>query len=73
MAPTELKELKEQLEELLKQGYSSPSVSLWGAPVLFLKKKNSTMRLCIDYRGLNTLTVKNKYPLSLIDKLFDQL
>jgi hypothetical protein len=73
LASAELKELKEQLEELLKQGYIHPSVSPWGAPVLFMKKKDSTLRLCIDYRGLNTLTIKNKYSLPLIDELFDQL
>jgi hypothetical protein len=71
MAPTELKELKEQLEELLRQEYIRPSVSPWGAPVLFVKKKDGTLRFYIDYRGLNTLTIKNKYPLSLIDELFD--
>jgi hypothetical protein len=58
MAPAELKELKEQQEELLQQGYIRPSVSLWGAPVLFVKKNDGTLRLCIDYRGLNILTVK---------------
>jgi hypothetical protein len=73
MAPTELKELKQQLEELLRQGYIKPSVSPWGAPVLCVKKKDGTLRLYIDYRGLNTLTIKNKYPLPLIDELFDQL
>ncbi|TYK11707.1 ty3-gypsy retrotransposon protein [Cucumis melo var. makuwa] len=73
MAPTELKELKVQLEELLDKGFIQPSVSPWGAPVLFVKKKDGSMRLCIDYRELNKVTVKNKYPLSKIDDLFDQL
>ena len=73
MAPAELKELKEQLQELLKLGFIRPSVSPWGAPVLFVKKKDGSMRLCIDYRELNRVTVKNKYPLPQIDDLFDQL
>ena len=73
MAPAELKELKEQLQELLDQGFIQPSVSPWGAPVLFVKKKDGTLRLCIDYRGLNQITVKNKYPLPLIKELFEQL
>ncbi|KAJ4717071.1 Retrotransposon protein, putative, Ty3-gypsy subclass [Melia azedarach] len=73
MAPSELKELKKQLEELLEKGFIRPSVSPWGAPVLFVKKKDGTMRLCIDYRELNRVTVKNKYPLPRIDDLFDQL
>ncbi|KAJ3680982.1 hypothetical protein LUZ60_015471 [Juncus effusus] len=73
MAPVELKELKSQLDELLKLGFIRPSVSPWGAPVLFVKKKDGSMRLCIDYRELNKVTVKNKYPLPRIDDLFDQL
>lgn len=73
MAPAELKELKTQLQELLDRGYIRPSVSPWGAPVLFVKKKDGTMRLCIDYRELNKVTVRNKYPLPRIDDLFDQL
>ena len=73
MAPAELKELKVQLQELLDKGYIRPSVSPWGAPVLFVKKKDGTMRLCIDYRQLNKVTVRNKYPLPRIDDLFDQL
>ena len=73
MAPVELKELKKQLQELLDQGFIRPSVSPWGAPVLFVKKKDGTMRLCIDYRELNKVTIKNKYPLPRIDDLFDQL
>ena len=73
MAPLELLELKKQLQELLDKGYIRPSVSPWGAPVLFVKKKDGTLRLCIDYRKLNQITVKNKYPLPRIDDLFDQL
>ena len=73
MAPTELKELKEQLVELLDKGFIRPSASPWGAPVLFVKKKDGSMGLCIDYRELNRVTIKNKYPLPCIDDLFDQL
>ena len=73
MAPLELKELKLQLQELQEKGFIRPSVSPWGAPMLFVKKKYGTLRLCIDYRQLNNLTVKNKYPLPRIDDLFDQL
>ena len=73
MAPVELKALKEQLQELLDKGFIRPSVSPWGAPVLFVKKKDGSLRLCIDYRELNKVTVKNKYPLPQIDDLFDQL
>jgi hypothetical protein len=73
MAPAELKELKKQLQELLDRGFIRPSVSPWGAPVLFVKKKDGTMRLCVDYRELNRVTIKNKYPLPRIDDLFDQL
>ena len=73
MAPVELKELKEQLAELLEKGFIRPSTSPWGAPVLFMKKKDGTMRMCIDYRELNKVTMKNRYPLPRIDDLFDQL
>jgi hypothetical protein len=73
MAPTELKELKEQLEELLDRGFIRLSVPPWGAPVLFVKKKDRSMRLCINYRELNRVTIRNKYPLPRIDDLFDQL
>ncbi|WRX10264.1 Reverse transcriptase/retrotransposon-derived protein [Theobroma cacao] len=73
MAPVELKELKVQLQDLVDKGFICPSTSLWGAPVLFVKKKDGTLRLCIDYRQLNRVTIKNKYPLSRIDDLFDQL
>ena len=73
MAPLKLKELKLQLQELLEKRFIRLSVSPWGAPVLFVKKKDGTLRLCIDYRQLNKLTVKNKYLLPKIDDLFDQL
>jgi hypothetical protein len=73
MAPAELKELKEQIQDLLDKGFIRPSVSPWGAPVLFVKKKDGSMRMCIDYRQLNKVTVKNRYPLPRIDDLFDQL
>ena len=73
MAPVELKELKFQLQELLEKGFIRPSVSPWGAPMLFVKQKDGTLRLCVDYRQLNKMTVKNKYPLPRIDDLFDQL
>jgi Reverse transcriptase (RNA-dependent DNA polymerase) len=73
MTPAELKELKVQLEELLTKGFIRPSTSPWGAPVLFVRKKDGTLRLCIDYRELNKVTVKNRYPLPRIDDLFDQL
>ena len=73
MAPMELKELKIQLQELLDKGFIRLSVSPWGTPVLFVKKKDGSMKLCIDYRELNKVTVRNKYPLPRIDNLFDQL
>ena len=73
MAPVELQELRVQLQELLNKGFIRPSTSTWGAPVLFAKKKDKTLRLCIDYRQLNRVTIKNRYPLPRIDDLFDQL
>ena len=73
MAPTELKELKTQLQVLLDKGFIQPSVSPWGVPVLFVKKKDGTLRMCIDYRQINKVTVKNKYLLPRIEDLFDQL
>ena len=73
MAPLDLRELKTQLQELLEQGFIRPSISPWGAPVLFVRKKDGSLRLCIDYRMLNQVTVKNRYPLPRIDDLFDQL
>ncbi|GJR82011.1 putative reverse transcriptase domain-containing protein [Tanacetum coccineum] len=73
LAPSEMKELSEQLKELSDKGLIRPSSSPWGAPVLFVKKKDGSFRMCIDYRELNKLTVKNRYPLPRIDDLFDQL
>ena len=73
MAPVELKELKVQMEELLSKGFVKKSTSPWGAPVLFVKKKDGSLRLCIDYRQLNKVTIRNQYPLPRIDDLFDQL
>jgi hypothetical protein len=74
MPPDELAELKKQLEELLKKGFIWPSKSEWGYPALFVKKKKEgTLRMCVDYRPLNAVTIKNKYPLPHIDVLFDQL
>ena len=73
MAPVGLKELNLQLQELQGKGFIRPSTSPWGAPVLFVKKKDGTLRLCVDYRKLNRVTVKNKYPLPRIEDLFDQL
>ena len=73
MAPVELQELKVQLQELLDKGFIIPSTSPWGAPILFTKKKDRTFRLCIDYRQLNRVMIKNWYPLSRINDLFDQL
>ena len=73
MSISELKELKTQFQELLDKNFIRPSTSPWGAPVLFVKKKDGSLRLCIDYRELNKVTIKNKYPLPRIDDLFDQL
>ncbi|GJU96513.1 putative reverse transcriptase domain-containing protein [Tanacetum coccineum] len=73
LAPAEMKELAEQLKELSDKGFIRPSSSSWGAPILFVKKKDGSFRMCIDYRELNKLTVKNCYPLPRIDDLFDQL
>ncbi|GJY69870.1 putative reverse transcriptase domain-containing protein [Tanacetum coccineum] len=73
LAPSKMKELAEQLQELTDKGFIRPSSSPWGAPVLFVKKKDGSFRMCIDYRELNKLTVKNRYPLLRIDDLFDQL
>jgi len=73
MAPTELAELKKQIEELLEKQFIRPSASPWGTPVLLVKKNDGSSRLCWDYRQLNKLTVKNKYPLPRIDDLLDQL
>ena len=73
MAPVELQELRVQLQELLDKGFIRLSTSPWGAPVLFTKMKDKTLRLCIDYRKLNRVTIKNWYPLPRIADLFDQL
>ena len=73
MNTTELVELKLQLKEMLDKGCIRLSVSPWGAPILFVKKKYGTLRLCIDYRQLNKVTIKNIYPLLRIDDLFDQM
>jgi hypothetical protein len=73
MSATELEELKSQLEELTASGFIRPSKSPFGAPVLFVKKKDGTMRMCVDYRALNNITIKNSYPLPLVDELFDRL
>jgi hypothetical protein len=71
MATTKLAELKEQLPKLLDKGYIHPSASPWGAPVIFVPKKDGTQRMCVDYRSLHEVTIKNKYPLPRIDDLFD--
>nr|GFC28178.1 putative reverse transcriptase domain-containing protein [Tanacetum cinerariifolium] len=73
LAPSEMKELSKQLQELSDKGFIRPSSSPWGAPVLFVKKKDGSFRMCIDYGELNKLTVKNRYTLPRIDDLFDQL
>jgi hypothetical protein len=70
MPPKELAELKNQLQELLDKGYIRPSSSSWGCPALFVKKKDGSLRLCVDYRPLNAVTIKNKYPLPRIDVFF---
>ena len=70
MAPAELRQLKIQLQELVEKGFIQPSISPWGASVLFVRKKDGTLRLCIDYRQLNRVTIKNRYPLPRIDDLF---
>nr|GFC49956.1 putative reverse transcriptase domain-containing protein [Tanacetum cinerariifolium] len=73
LAPSEMKELAKQLQELSDKGFIRQSSSPWGAPMLFVKKKDGSFRMCIDYRELNKLTIKNRYPLPMIDDLFDQL
>ena len=73
MSPSEELELKNPLNQLLEQGFIKPSLSPWGAPVLFQKKKDGTFCLCIDFRGLNQCTIKNKYPLPRIGELLDRL
>ncbi|GKD26648.1 hypothetical protein Tco_1232862 [Tanacetum coccineum] len=73
LAPSEMKELSEQLQDLSDKGFIRPSSSPWGAPVLFVKKKDGSFRMCIDYQELNKLTMKNRYPLPRIDGLFEKL
>jgi hypothetical protein len=73
LSTSELQQLRMQLKELLDLGIICPSVSLWGAPVIFIRKKDGSWRLCIDYHQLNKATIKNQYPLSRIDDLFDQM
>jgi len=73
MLPNELAELKTQLKELLDKGFIRPSSSEWGCPALFVKNKNQLLCMCVDYRPLNAVKIKNKYPLPRIDILFDQL
>jgi hypothetical protein len=73
MPVNELVELKKQIAELQSKGFIHPSSSLWGAPVLFVEKKDRTQRMCVDYRSLNEVTIKNKYPLLRIKDLFDQM
>ena len=73
MAPAEFKELKARLEELLRKGFIRPSTSPWGAPILFVKKKDESLWLRIDYKQLNRVTIHSHYPLPRIDELFDQL
>ena len=73
MPANDLNEVKKQIKELLEKGYIRPSSSPWGAPVLLVEKKDGTLRMCVDYRSLNEVTIKNKYPLPMINDLFDQL
>ncbi|GKG07483.1 hypothetical protein Tco_0330452, partial [Tanacetum coccineum] len=73
LAPSKIKELSVQLQELLEKGFIRPSSSPWGAPVLFVKKKDGSFRMCIDFYELNKLSIKNRYPFPRIDDLFDQL
>nr|GFC13187.1 putative reverse transcriptase domain-containing protein [Tanacetum cinerariifolium] len=73
LAPSEMQELSNQLQELIDRGFIRPSTSLWGAPILFVKKKDRSFRMCIDYQELNKLTIKNRYPLPRIDYLLYQL
>jgi hypothetical protein len=73
MSSTQLIELKKHIKELLEKGFIRPSSSPWGPPVIFVKKKDGTQRMCVDYRLLNEVTIKNKYPLPRIEDLFDQM
>jgi hypothetical protein len=72
MGVNELEELKKQIKELQEKGFIRPSPSPWGAPVIFIDKKDGGQRICVDYRSLNEVTIKNKYPLSRINDLFDK-
>ena len=73
MPANDLEEVNKQIKELLEKGYIRLSSSPWGAPVLLVEKKDGTLRMCVDYRSLNEVTIKNKYPLPMINDLFDQL
>ena len=73
MPPNELEELKTQLQDLLEKGFIRPSSSPWGCPAIFVKKKDQTLRMCVDYRPINEVTIKIKYPLPRIELLFNQL
>ena len=73
MNPRELDELKKQLDDMLRKGLIRPSASPWGSPIIFVDKRDGTTHLCVDYRKLNDVTIKNKYPLPKIEDLFDQL
>ena len=73
MSPLELQEVKKQLDDLLAKGWIQPSVSPYGAPILFVRKKEGSLRMCVDYRALNKQTIKNRYPLPRTDELLDQL
>ena len=73
MPPNDLEEIKQRIKELLEKGYIRPSSSPWRAPVLLVEKKDGTLRMVVDYRSLNNVTIKNKYPLPMINDLFDQL
>ena len=73
MSPLKLDAMKKELDQLLKNGAIEPSVSPFGAPVIFVKKKDGSLRMCIDYQALNKITIKNHFPIPLIDDLIDQL
>ena len=73
MPAKDLVEIKKQIKELLDKGYILPSSSPWGSPVLLVEKKDGSLRMVVDYRGLNEVTIKNKYPLPMINDLFDRL
>ena len=73
MPANDVEEIKKQIKELLEKGYILPSSSPWGAPVLLVEKKDGSLRMVVDYRALNEVTIKNKYPLPMINDLFDQL